>query len=85
MCRPMPWQPSIAQVRSGHRFTAASMARYPATSVPYRPPPTTVSSPVMTSVVAERLCGSIPMITWLIPSSSVVLSWPSKEGTATSS
>src|SRR6266581_2052015 len=42
------------------------MARYPATSVPYRPPPTTVSSPAITSIVAERLCGSIPMITWFI-------------------
>ena len=39
MCPPMPWQPSIAQVRSGHRLASASIARYPAASVPYRPPP----------------------------------------------
>jgi hypothetical protein len=62
----MPWQPSTAQVRSGHRFASASIAAYPAASVPYRPPPTTVSSLAMTSIVAERLCGSIPMITPLI-------------------
>jgi hypothetical protein len=40
-----------------------------------------------TSIVAERLCGSIPMITWLIssPSYSIMLFLPSQEGTATSS
>jgi hypothetical protein len=30
------------------------------------PPPTTLSSVAMTSIVAERLCGSILMITWPI-------------------
>ena len=43
-----------------------------------------VSSLVMTSIVAERLCGSIPMITWLIVSSSILVCLPSQEGTATS-
>jgi hypothetical protein len=61
----MPWQPSIAQVRCGHRFASTSIAPCPAASVPYRPPPTTVSSLVMTSILAERLRGSIPMITRL--------------------
>jgi hypothetical protein len=61
---------------------------YPAASVAYRPRPATASSPAMTSIVAVRLCGSIPMTTWLI---SVLptrpLLWlPGKgEGTATSS
>jgi hypothetical protein len=84
-CRPMRWQPSIAQVRSGHCFTAASMAWYPAGSVPYRPPPTTVSSLVMISIVADRLCGSIPMTTWLIRPPRSCCHLPGKEGTATSS
>jgi hypothetical protein len=66
MCLPMPWHPSIAQVRSGHCFTSASIARNPGASVAYRPPPRTDSSPAMTSMVAERLCGSIPMTTWFI-------------------
>ena len=35
-------------------------------SVPNRPPPSTVSSPAITSIVADRLCGSIPMTTALI-------------------
>ena len=83
----MPGHPSTAQVRSGHCRASASIARYPATPVPYRPPPTTVSSLAMTSIVAERWCGSIPMITWLIssPSYSIMLFLPSQEGTATSS
>ena len=66
----MPWHPSIAQVRSGQRRTARRIARYPEGLVSYRPPPSTVSSLVITSIVAERLCGSIPMITWLISSPS---------------
>ena len=60
MCRPMPWQPSIVQTRSGHRFASASIDRYPAAPVAYLPPPTTASSLAMTSIVAVRLCGSIP-------------------------
>ena len=58
--------PSTAQVRSGHRRTARRIARYPDASVPYRPPPSTASSAVMTSIVADRLCGSIPITTALI-------------------
>jgi len=38
-------------------------AAYPSRSVPNRPPPTTVSSAVITAIVVERLCGSIPMTT----------------------
>ena len=80
----MPGHPSTAQVRSGHCRASASIARYPATPVPYRPPPTTVSSLVMTSIAAERWRGSIPMITWLIssPSYSIMPFLPSQEGTA---
>jgi hypothetical protein len=60
MCLPMPAQPSIAQTRSGLRRPWASMA---SRSVPNRPPLTMVSSPVITSMVGERLCGSMPMTT----------------------
>jgi hypothetical protein len=35
-CRPMPRRPSTAQTRPGHRRTPASIAAYPAASVPYR-------------------------------------------------
>jgi hypothetical protein len=68
-CLPMPWHPSIAQVRSGQRRTARSIARYPEGLVSYRPPPSTASSPAMTSIVADRLCGSIPITTAFIASS----------------
>jgi hypothetical protein len=75
MCPPMPWQPSIAHVRSGHRRARASIARYPAASVAYRSTPSTVSSPAMISIVAHRLCGSIPITTLLIRSSCSQLSY----------
>ena len=70
MCLPMPWHPSTAHIRTGHALPAASIARYPAASVPYRPPPRTVSSLAITSIVAERLCGSIPITARLIQASS---------------
>ena len=57
-CRPVPWQPPVAQCR-----TARSIARQPEASVPYRPAPRTLSSPAMTSIAADRLCGSIPTTT----------------------
>ena len=66
MCLPMPWHPSTAHIRCGQCLASASIAAYPAASVAYRPRPTTASSPAMTSIVAVRLCGSIPMTTWLI-------------------
>ncbi|HET9970569.1 MAG TPA: hypothetical protein VFQ68_20205 [Streptosporangiaceae bacterium] len=62
-CLPTPQLPPAAQVRSGQRRTAASIAATPAASVPYRPPPTAASLAVMISIVADRLCGSIPMMT----------------------
>jgi hypothetical protein len=65
----MPWRPSIAQMRSGQRLASASIDRYPAVSVAYRPVPSTASSPAITSIVADRLCGSIPITTPLISSS----------------
>ena len=63
MCRPIPLHPSIAQIRSGHRFTYSLIARKPSTSVPKRPPSRTLSSAVITSIVTDRLCGSIPITT----------------------
>jgi hypothetical protein len=47
-------------------LASASIDRYPAVPVAYLPPPTTASSPAMTSIVAHRLCGSIPITTVLI-------------------
>jgi hypothetical protein len=63
MCRPMPLHPSIAQTRSGHCFTYSVIAWKPSTSVPNRPPPRTSSRAVITSIVTDRLCGSIPITT----------------------
>ena len=62
-----PGSPRSPRSAAATASPSASIARYPAASVPYRPPPTTVSSPAMTSIVAERLCGSIPMITLAHP------------------
>ena len=62
-CRPIPLQPSTAQTRSGQCFAARSMAAYPEASVEYRPPPSKVSSGAITSMVTDRLCGSMPMTT----------------------
>jgi hypothetical protein len=59
----MPLQPSTAQTRSANFRTAASIWAYPALSVPYLPAASTTARSSMTSIVAERLCGSIPMIT----------------------
>jgi len=63
MCRPIPLHPSIAQTRSGHCFTYSTIAVKPSASVPKRPPPRTSSSAVTTSIVTDRLCGSIPITT----------------------
>ena len=63
---PIPWQPSMAHIRAGQCRTARTIARYPDWSVPYRPRPSTVSSLSITSIVADRLCGSIPITTVLI-------------------
>ena len=68
-CRPMPLQPSTAQMRSANLRPAASICAYPAVSVPYLPAANTLTWSSMTSIVAERLCGSIPMITPTISSS----------------
>jgi hypothetical protein len=59
----MPWQPSTAHVRSVKRRAKRSIARYPSASVANRPPSSTVSSAAITSIVADRLCGSIPITT----------------------
>ena len=59
----MPLQPSIAQVRCGHRPANRSMAAAPSRSVAKRPRSSTVSSAAITSTVTDRLCGSIPMTT----------------------
>lgn len=80
----MPLQPSTAQTRSANVRAAASIAAYPAVSVPYLPAASTVARSSMISIVADRLCGSIPMIT--PTSSSPALQVNSgEEGTATSS
>ena len=80
----MPLQPSTAQTRSANFRAAASISAYPALSVPYLPAASTAACSSMTSIVAERLCGSIPMITPTDSSSaSPVIS--GEEGTATSS
>jgi hypothetical protein len=86
MCPPMPWHPSTAHVPSDHWRATASIARYPAALVPNRPPPSTVSSLAIISIVADRLCGSIPITTLLIRCCwSLQQQLPSQEGTATSS
>src|SRR5450830_1788206 len=59
----MPLHPSIAQTRSGHARTYSRSAVKPSGSVANLPPPRMVSSPAMTSIVTDRLCGSIPMTT----------------------
>jgi hypothetical protein len=55
-------QPS-AHTPLGHCLPYLSTAAYPSRSVAKRPPPRTVASAAMTSIVTERLCGSIPMTT----------------------
>ncbi len=75
MCRPIPLQPSIAHTRSAHRRTDLSSSPYPSLSVQNRPPPTIASSAFMTSIVTDRLCGSIPITTGpTSPSISFMLS-----------
>jgi len=59
----MPLQPSTAQTRSVNFRAAASISAYPAVSVSYLPAGSTAARSSMTSIVAERLYGSIPMIT----------------------
>jgi hypothetical protein len=59
----MPLQPSTAQTRSVNLRAAASIWAYPVLSVPYLPAASTTARSSMTSIVAGRLCGSIPMIT----------------------
>jgi hypothetical protein len=56
MCPPMPWHPSIAHRRCGHRLAAASLARYPAASVPDRPPPLS-SQEIRAAAEAHRELG----------------------------
>jgi hypothetical protein len=46
-----------------HALTYSSITAWPSVSVPNRPVPTIDSSLVMTSIVTDRLCGSIPMTT----------------------
>jgi hypothetical protein len=79
-CRPIPLQPSTAQTRSGQCFAARSMAAYPEASVEYRPPPSTVSSGAITSMVTDRLCGSMPMTTWVMGASSARARWDVEPG-----
>jgi hypothetical protein len=62
-CLPIPLQPSTAQIRSANVRATASIPAYPAVSVPYLPAASTTARSSMASIVAERLCGSIPMIT----------------------
>jgi 8-oxo-dGTP pyrophosphatase MutT (NUDIX family) len=64
-CLPMPSHPSTAHTRYGHLAASASIAANPAWSVPYRPLPSTVSSSAIASIVADRLCRSIPITTRL--------------------
>jgi hypothetical protein len=59
----MPLQPSTAQTRSANFRAAASICAYPALSVPYLSVASTTARSSMTSIVAGRLCGSIPVIT----------------------
>src|SRR3954447_18781641 len=61
--RPIPLHPSIAQTRSGQGRRYSAIALNPARSVPHPPPPTTCSSAALTSLVTDRLCGSIPTTT----------------------
>ncbi|MEV6101871.1 hypothetical protein [Nocardia sp. NPDC051981] len=80
----MPLQPSMAQTRSVNCRPAESISLYPAVSVAYRPPVRTRPVVSMMSMVAERLCGSIPMMTLIIPPVvDIVVSV--REGTASSS
>jgi hypothetical protein len=62
----MPSQPSTAHTRSGHCCASASIASNPAASVSNLPRPSTSSSSAIASIVADRLCGSIPITTRLV-------------------
>jgi hypothetical protein len=82
MCLPMPWHLSTAQVRSDLRRTA----RYPDASVPYRPPPSTASSEVMSSIVATTCADpSRSPLRSSQPSTHLAGHLRAREGTATSS
>jgi hypothetical protein len=73
-------------VRSCQRRTARSIARYPDASVPYRPLSSTASLQAMTSIVADRLCESIPITTaFIAPSTQSAGDFGAREGNATSS
>jgi hypothetical protein len=62
-CRPIPLHPSTAQTRFGHRPTYCIIAANPEVSVAKRPLPRTSSPAVITSIVTDRLWGSIPITT----------------------
>src|SRR5688500_17466347 len=51
---------------SGNSRHAASLRWYPSTSVPWRPRASTCSRSSIASIVADRLCRSIPITTRLI-------------------
>ena len=86
--RPMPLHPSIAHTWSGQARTYSTSSVNPVGSVVNRPPPSTLSSAAITSIVTDRLCGSIPITTRcdsMVASLARTTGLSSWEGTATSS
>ncbi len=63
----MPLHPSTAHTRSANRLPAVSISVNPTLSVAYLPVTRTRPVGSTASMVAERLCGSIPMMTLSIP------------------
>ena len=58
-----PGSPRSPRPAPASRCASASIDRYPAVSVANLPTPRTASSLAMISIVADRLCGSIPITT----------------------
>lgn len=50
-----------ARTRSGHCLASGRMQAEPPPSAAHRPPQTVASSAGITAIVAERLCGSVPI------------------------
>ena len=68
--RPVPFAPSIAQIRSGHCRATCRNARYPSVVIGNVPTTRSTSRVSRASNVTDRLCGSTPMITRSITAAS---------------
>ncbi len=77
--RSSPQSPRPARATAAH---PGASRRSPARSVAYRPRSSTLSSGAVTSIVTDRLCGSMPMITRSILSSSLETQYLCRAGRA---